>query len=80
MLSLKVTSVTSFLLEYQGREDSEVYKTLAKEVVNTNVEVHLEDMNAFDRRIIHNALTNFKGVKTESTGEEPHRHVVIKPE
>ena len=55
-------------------------KKLAKEVVKTNVEVHLENMNAYDRRIIHNALTNFKGVKTESEGEEPNRHIVIKPE
>ena len=66
--------------EKQQHRLERLAKTLAKEVVNTNVEVHLEDMNAFDRRIIHNALTNFKGVKTESTGEEPHRHVVIKPE
>ena len=26
------------------------------------------------------ASTNFKGIKTESTGEEPERHIVIKPE
>ena len=55
-------------------------KNLAKEVIKTNVEVHLENMNAYDRRIIHNALTDFKGVKSESEGEEPNRHVVIKPE
>lgn len=55
-------------------------KTLAKDVVKTNMEVHLENMNAYDRRIIHNALTNFKGVVTSSTGVEPERHVVIKPE
>ena len=54
-------------------------KNLAKEVIKTNVEVHLDNMNAYDRRIIHNALTNFKGIKTESEGEEPNRHVVIKP-
>ena len=28
---------------------------------------------------IHSALTDFKGVKTESEGEEPNRHIVIKP-
>lgn len=55
-------------------------KTLANEVVKTNVEVHLENMSAYDRRIIHNALTNFKGVITTSVGEEPERHIVIKPE
>ena len=54
-------------------------KRLAKEVSKTKVEVHLENMNAYDRRIIHNALTNFKDVVTSSEGEEPNRHIVIKP-
>ncbi len=66
--------------EKQQKRLERMAKNLAKEVVNTKVEVHLDNMNAYDRRIIHNALTNFKGVKTESEGEEPNRHVVIKPE
>ena len=36
-------------------------------------------MNSYERRLVHNALTNFKGVYTESIGEEPNRCVVIKP-
>ena len=36
-------------------------------------------MNSYERRIIHNILTNSKDVMTESEGEEPNRHVVIKP-
>lgn len=55
-------------------------KNLAKDVVRTNTEIHMDNMNAYDRRIVHNALTNFKGIKTESEGEEPNRHIVIKPE
>lgn len=55
-------------------------KKMAKEVIKTKVEVHLENMNSYERRIIHNCLTNFKGVKTESEGVEPNRHIVIKPE
>ncbi len=55
-------------------------KKMAKEVAHTKTEIHLENMNAYERRIIHNTLTNFKGVKTESEGVEPHRHIVIKPE
>ena len=66
--------------EKQAKRLERLAKTLAKEVVKTNVEVHLENMNAYDRRIIHNALTNFKGVITTSIGEEPERHIVIKPE
>ena len=36
-------------------------------------------MNSYERRIIHNTLTNNKYVITESEGEEPNRAVVIKP-
>ena len=52
-------------------------KKTAKEVVKTKVDAHLENMNAYERRIVHNILTNFKGVTTKSEGEEPNRHVVI---
>ena len=52
-------------------------KQMAREVVKTKMDVHLENMNAYERRIVHNILTNFKGVTTKSEGEEPNRHVVI---
>jgi len=52
----------------------------AKEVRNTKIEAELENMNSYERRIIHNKLTNFKGVTTKSVGEEPNRHIVIKAE
>lgn len=51
---------------------------VAKEVRATKVDAELENMNSYERRIIHNKLTNFKGVATESVGVEPNRHVVIK--
>ena len=54
--------------------------TTAKEVVKTKVPVALDNMTRYERMIIHNKLTDFKGVKTESEGEEPNRHIVIKPE
>lgn len=54
-------------------------KQTAKEVSKTKVAASLENMNAYERRIVHNALTNFKGVTTKSEGEEPNRHVVISP-
>ena len=52
----------------------------AKEVRATKIDVTLENMNSYERRIIHNKLTNFKGVTTISEGEEPNRHVIIKAE
>ena len=54
-------------------------KKIAREVKLTKVEAKLDRMNSYERRIIHNALSNNKYVYTESTGEEPNRYVVIKP-
>jgi len=54
-------------------------KRIAREVAQTKVEVKLDSMNSYERRIIHNTLTNYKGVYTESEGEEPNRYVVVKP-
>ena len=52
-------------------------KRIAKEVLKTKIEVKLDDMNSYERRIIHNALSNFKNISTTSEGEEPNRHIVI---
>ena len=54
-------------------------KRVAREVATTKIEVKLDSMNSYERRIIHNVLTNYKKVYTESEGEEPNRCVVIKP-
>ena len=54
-------------------------KKVAREVRSTKVEASLENMNSFERRIVHNVLTDFKGVTTISEGEEPNRHIIIKP-
>ena len=53
-------------------------KQIAREVAKTKVEAKLDRMNSYERRIVHNALTNNKYVYTESIGEEPNRCVVIK--
>ena len=51
---------------------------LAREVAKTKVEVKLDPMNSYERRIIHNTLNDDRYVYTESFGEEPNRCVVIK--
>lgn len=52
---------------------------LAKQVFNTKKRVILEPMPSFERKIIHQALSNHRGINTTSEGNEPHRHVVISP-
>lgn len=54
-------------------------KKTAKEVLQTKVPVALENMTSYERRIVHNALADFKGISSASEGEEPNRHIVIKP-
>lgn len=85
-----IYSKTSFLVN-NIIIDAEYYKVkqkknlerlanqLADEVIATNMEVKLEDMSSYERKIIHNALMNREEIYTESEGEEPNRHIVIKP-
>lgn len=65
--------------EKQQRNIERLAIRLAKDVRKTGVEVKMDSMNSFERRLVHNKLTDFKGVTTISEGEEPNRYVVIKP-
>ena len=54
-------------------------KKLAKEVLRTKEPIAMDSMNSYERRLVHNALANFKGITSDSEGEEPNRRIVIKP-
>ena len=81
----EINSYPYLILDVENYKEKQVKylerlaKNVAKEVVQTKNPVELENMNSYERRVIHNILTDFKGVYTESTGEEPNRHVVVKP-
>ncbi len=64
--------------EKQIKRIERLAKNLARDVVRTKTDVEMDNMNSYERRAVHNILSDFKGVKTESVGEEPNRHVVIK--
>ena len=51
----------------------------AKEVAKTKVAVKLQPMNSFERRVIHEKLSDWRDVYTESEGEGENRAIVIKP-
>ncbi len=68
--------------EYRKNKDKNLErlaKNIAREVRNSKVEATLDSMNSYERRVIHNALKDYKHIYTESIGEEPNRKVVIKP-
>ena len=56
---------------------SRIAKRVAKEVLNTKSTVHLDPMPADERRIVHNTLTRFKNISTQSEGIGNKRHIVI---
>lgn len=53
-------------------------KKICKEVLKTKVEVKLDPMNSFERRIVHSIVAEFEGLESISYGENPNRYTVIK--
>ena len=58
----------------------ELAEKMAAKVLSTNRSIKLEPMSALDRKIIHEALQDYKGVITHSEGRDPYRKVVIQKE
>jgi len=52
---------------------------MANKATRVKRKVKLEPMPAYERKIIHTALQDETVVSTYSHGNEPHRHIVIKP-
>lgn len=65
--------------EKRNRNIEYLAKKVARDVAKTKVETKLDNMNSYERRIVHNILSDNKYVYTVSEGEEPNRHVIIKP-
>lgn len=51
----------------------------AKDVARSGIAVKLDPMNAFDRRIVHSKLTEWRDVETYSEGEGEQRAIIIRP-
>jgi len=67
---------------YRERRDRQVRQIalrMVEQVIKTGRKAALEPMTANERRLIHIELRGHPAVTTESTGEEPHRKVVILP-
>ena len=58
---------------------NELAERMAEQAISKGRPVTLEAMSAADRRMVHVALAEDKGVTTESTGEGTQRRVTITP-
>ncbi len=67
---------------YRARREAQVAQMairVADRVLETGQAYRMDPMRAYERRAAHLALQNYKGVRTESMGEEMERRVVIHP-
>ncbi|WP_339252656.1 RNA-binding cell elongation regulator Jag/EloR [Sporosarcina sp. FSL W8-0480] len=52
---------------------------MADQAVRNGRKVKLEPMPSYERKVIHNALSNRLDIETYSEGTDPHRYLVIEP-
>ena len=67
---------------YRARHEdqlAQMARRLAQRVATEGKVITFDPMSARERRIVHMALREIKGVRTESVGEEPQRRVQIIP-
>ncbi len=67
---------------YRSRREKQIRQLanrMADQVTKTGRKMTMEPMNANERRVVHIELRGHPAVSTESTGEDPHRKVVILP-
>lgn len=67
--------------DYKKKKDiyfEKKIKKIIKEVLNTHVDVKLDPMNSYKRRLVHNLVSKYNNLETESYGEEPERYTIIK--
>lgn len=81
----KLSQDLHFVLDVEGykksREDflRELARQAAARVQDTKETLLLKPMSSYERRVIHEEISDLPDVVSESTGEEPERRVLIKP-
>lgn len=77
-MNIKVNLDSSeYKYKKQKRFEREI-KNIAREVLKSKIDVKLDPMNSYDRRIVHFIISNYEHLETESNGETPNRYVIIK--
>ena len=66
--------------DYRDRREQsleQLAERMADKAVRTGRKVQLEPMPSYERKVIHNALSNRLDIETYSEGSDPHRYLVI---
>lgn len=77
-LSLKINvDVANYKVKKLKNIEYQV-KKIIKEVQSTKITAALDPMNSYERRFVHNLVSEYKNLTTESIGEGRNRRVTIK--
>lgn len=55
-------------------------KAMARRARERGTEIELEPMNAYERKIVHDAIGEVEGASSYSEGEDPNRKVIVRGE
>lgn len=75
------TTVTLDIENYREKRKETLQNlalNMSKKAVATRKPVKFEPMPNYERKIMHQILTNIENIETYSEGREPHRYLVIK--
>ncbi len=59
---------------------AEYARAMAERAKERGTEIELEPMNAYERKIVHDAVAEIEGASSFSEGEEPARKVIVRGE
>lgn len=59
---------------------AEYARAMAQRAKQRGTEIELEPMNAYERKIVHDAVAEVDGATSFSEGDEPHRKVIVRGE
>ena len=82
----RLRSRVRLLVDVEGyrsrRRDSltEYARSMARRAMERGTEIELEPMNAYERKLVHDAVTEIEGASSYSEGEEPNRKVIVRGE
>lgn len=74
--------ITLDIKDYRKNKIEKIKRTaikMAKKAIKEGRKITLQPMCAYERKVIHNALSKFKDIRTRSRDEEPNRRIIIYP-
>lgn len=57
---------------------TEYARSMAGRAMERGTEIELEPMNAYERKVVHDAVSEIEGASSYSEGEEPNRKVIVR--